>query len=135
MTQEMRMDLFEVEQKVRGLFYQWEWMLIKFGWSFDVLYYNSQDDLGHKEWQGIDYDCAMFCKVKFQYLKGTIYVILDQLAQLSDDELERAVVHELTHFLIDPLQEDEGNLEYTTETISRVIYTLSKASNGATDGE
>jgi len=113
----------KLEDKIRDYFKKWEWIVTKWGWRFDIFYYDTADDLSKKDRKEHP-DACMFVDARFQYLKGGVYVILDRVDGLSDEEIEGLVVHELTHFLLDPIYNDLW--EYSTETISRLFLMLER---------
>lgn len=114
------------EVKIRGYFDNWEWIVTHYGWKFDVHYCDGHTDMpGSATAEG-----AMITFANFKYLKANIYVNLDVCGNdLSDGTLEEFVVHELTHLLVSPIDEDvaETPLEYTVTSIARVFLGLRKA--------
>ena len=109
-----------MQDKIRDYFKKWSPIVERYGWQFDVLYYENAKDLGHKDYKK-HRDSAMFVKSDFQYLKAQICVVLEN-CDMEDRELETAVVHELIHIMLAPYL--YGLHEYVTETIAREFLRL-----------
>lgn len=61
------------------------------------------------------------------YQEATLKFWLEAFEELSDEEVERTVVHELCHVLNAPVQcevEDVDKLEFATETMARAILNV-----------
>lgn len=114
-----------IESKIKEFYANWEWVVTHYGWKFDVHYCDGNTGMPGSVTPG----AAMVTFANFSYLKANIYVNLDVCSNdLSDDELEGFVVHELTHLLLAPIDEDvdETPLEYVTTSISRIFLGLNK---------
>jgi len=91
-----------------------------FGW-FDI---QIEWDREHN----LDNDTTLAsCWSNWQYRHATIRFYLPIVKDQSDDELEKAVIHELSHILLSGLQDfstkDKRDLtEYTTTLITDAIY-------------
>ena len=107
----------DVTEKIRAYFKKWEWIVLKWGWKFDVNYRDSYDDMP----EGTGEDAAAIVFAKWLYLQADIYINVKKVSSLEDKEIEYMVVHELTHLLVSPLQEDLDNAEMCVTTISRIF--------------
>lgn len=125
MNKKLRRTMKTVRKYVR----KWSWMVTKWGWQFDVFYHDRYEDLSHEDWGEFSENTAAFVRGSFQYLQGSMHVILEHFVEMDEAGIEAMVVHELSHFLVFPLQESQL-AEYTVETISRVLL---MAHNGAGD--
>ncbi len=106
-------------KKLQLYFKKWEWLVTHYGWKFDVFYCDNYHDMPRSAGE----DTAMITYAKFRYLKGEIYVNLEICAKEDKEALEEMTVHELTHMLLSPIEEDApvDQMEYTTTTISRIF--------------
>ena len=100
---------------------KWSWIVTSYGWKFNAYYCTKKEFPKEAGSDGAGYIWA-----QFQYLQGNIYFSLDKLKNFDSKEIESVVVHELTHMLTCPLAESKKNLEYTTESISRVLLGLDR---------
>ena len=111
------------KRTIKKLFKKWEWLLDWLGWKWTI-YYATNDTMPEESSE----HCGMITYCDFGYLEANIYVNMDNMSQINDEDAERAVVHELCHPLIDPMDNgtDRKLMEYTATTVSRLLYTLDK---------
>lgn len=112
-------ELDNLTEKIRGYFKKWDWIVTRYGWRFDINYYAKTQDMP----RGIVYSAMMSCAPNVPYLEGVIAVDLEVCSDdVSDDELEEAVVHEIVHLLLSLMREtDEVRLEQTVVWVSRAF--------------
>ena len=108
-------------EKIRDYFKKWEWIVIKWGWKFDVHYRDSVEDMPDK-----DTTTFAISFSDWQYLEANIYINIKKVSELSDEKIELIVVHEFTHLLLAPMRDDIENEEMSATTISRIIKMLDK---------
>jgi len=109
-------------ERIRSFYEKWKYLSESFGWKTKVVYCKNRERMPEK---GSD-KCLAITYTDFKYLVATIYWNLDLVSIVDDDELEHAVVHEITHLLLSAHQENptEQNLEYVTTCISRCFCGL-----------
>ncbi len=103
-----------------------DWWIARLGlgtWSIDVLYQQARD---YRREHDVSTNSAMITYVDWRYLDAAIYVNIARVKRMSDDELERAVVHELCHLLVHELRESCGR-EDARDHEERVVSHLAKA--------
>lgn len=110
----------EIIKLCRKIFTKWSWIVEKWGWRYDVHYVDKFSDMP----AGTEANVVMRIYPDWGYLFAAIYVCLELCDDLTDDEIEADIIHELTHMLIAPMANEQNNgmNEYTTETISRIIF-------------
>lgn len=89
------------------------------GWYEVDLHWSRVDDDEEK-------DTAAKTTWRWQYRTAAITFYLPTIAELSDDKLENAVVHEFAHILTGSMvqnQPDDNSqlMEYGTETVARAL--------------
>lgn len=105
----------ETTDKIRAYFKKWEWIVIEWGWKFDVHYCNCAEDMP----DDASFNAAGITYSEWSYLSAKIYINVKKMSDLEDDHIEYAVVHELVHLLLAPFRDD--NEEMCATTIARVI--------------
>lgn len=108
-------------KRIKKVVEDWKWIVTRYGWQFDVYYCRADEypDEVSEGGTGIVYS-------QFQYLEGSIYFNLDKMKRFDERRIEDIVVHELVHLLLRPLQESEDNVEYTTQSVARVLLMLGR---------
>ncbi len=102
------------------------WWIPRLGlgtWSIDVLYQREHD---YRREHNVSTNSAMIAYVDWRYLDAAIYVNVARVRTMSDDELERAVVHELCHLLVHELRETRAR-DDARDHEERVVSHLAKA--------
>jgi len=110
-------DIEKTAGKIRAYFKKWEWIVVKWGWKFDVNYCDCVEDMPEKA----SYRAAGITFCDWQYLEADIYINVKIASELSDEKIEYIVLHELTHLLLSPMQDTIDNVEMCATTIARVI--------------
>lgn len=106
--------------RIQATFDRWITALGLRWWSIEIWYYDSRK--GFLKASGASGpNVAMRNTTKWEYGMVTIQVCVPALAKMSDDELDRAVVHELLHTLVNEMR-DEG-----IKHEERVVTALTKA--------
>ena len=108
---------------------RWKYMVLHYGWKFDVYYHDSAEDMP----EDATINCCAYTRADFEYLQASIHINLRKCQDLDKDTIEYIIVHELVHLLISPLRENSDstptiytNLEYTVTTIAQIIKGLRK---------
>ncbi len=102
-----------------------DWWIPRLGlsvWSIDVLYQRGSD---YRREHDASANSAMITYVSWKYLDASIYVNVPRVRHMSDDELERAVVHELAHVLVNELA--IGGRSDNADHEERVVSSLARA--------
>jgi hypothetical protein len=102
---------------VRKLLNTWIYVLGLAWYYIEADYYDSEKDFKKTTGNIV----VMRVWVDWRYMTATIAVNVPAVARLSDDELERTVVHELCHALVNEMRETGIDHE------ERVVTMLTKA--------
>lgn len=117
---------------------KWLWMLLKFGWEVETSWHRYAHE-GNRL-------CAAECYVKWEYLTCRVSFYLpaiqrsfveDSLPESEIEErIERLVVHEYLHVLLNEMREDAPlqnihHEERVAETLARVLLQLEVNCRGA----
>jgi len=86
-------------------------------WSIEVRYYDSEKGFRKADGRAV----AMRVTSDWRYMSLCIDVNTPACARQTDDDLERIVVHELSHALVNEMR--EGGIDHE----ERVVTTLTKA--------
>jgi len=109
--------------RVRRYFTWWIPRLALGAWSIDVLYQRRRD---YRQEHDASANSAMTTYVDWRYLDAAIYVNVSRVHGMSDTELERAVVHELCHLMVNELRQACGR-DDANDHEERVVSHLAKA--------
>lgn len=76
-----------------------------------------------------DVDTIATCKPSWVYRRAMICVSMRKVHELSNEELENAVVHEFCHIVLAPATQDQPEgwheqIEYTTETVAVILLNI-----------
>ena len=113
----------QVEEKMRAAIEKWSWIVMRYGWNFDVNYVLGCDNMP----AGSDVNTTGATSARWEYLKGTIWINLLALQDESDDEIEKTAIHELFHLLLAPMGEVHNQtekLEYTVTCLERLFFAV-----------
>ena len=88
-------------------------------WDIEIVYV---DNIGNSQHDG-RLEIAMICTAMWQYMTAEIDVAVAVVAEMTDDEIDRAFLHECMHILVSEMRErkDRENHE------ERVCQLLVKA--------
>lgn len=114
-------DTPDRESVIRACFEKWLQPLGLLWWKVDILYYDDPSEiLKHFH---VDDDSITLARSYSDWRYGTAKVIINlpALAELSPDEIETVIVHELVHVLVNEMREGELHHE------ERVVSCLTKA--------
>lgn len=107
-------------RRARRHFERWIFLLGLRWWDVEVHWYDSGKAFRQAS-GATGHNVAMRIEADWRYMRATVYVNVPALARMSDDELERSVVHELCHALVNEMREQGIDHE------ERVVTMLSKA--------
>jgi hypothetical protein len=106
-------------KRVRRYLRAWMTQLGLNWWHIEMHWYDRE-----KQFRKADKGLAvMRIWARWQYLDATIAVNLPAVARMTDDELERAVLHELCHALVNEMRTESLDLAHE----ERVVTTLTAA--------
>jgi len=106
--------------RIQASFDRWITVLGLRWWSMEIWYYASRKDF-MKSSGASGPNVAMRNTTKWEYGDVTIQVCVPALAHLRGEDLDRAVVHELLHTLVNEMRDDGIKHE------ERVVTALTKA--------
>jgi len=91
-------------------------------WKIDIVYYDDPGEIV-KNFTSEDSDYLVLAKVfaKWQYMKATIRINLPAWVDLDEEDVEKDILHELCHILVNEMREDDILHE------ERVVSTLQRA--------
>jgi hypothetical protein len=110
---------------LRRLFELWTYRLGLRWWTVNVRYYDDPDEIVSRFNTG-ERTTLMRNTTDWQYCLTTIDVNLSALKQLDREEIERAVVHELIHALVNEMREGEIHHEerVVTQITNAIFWTV-----------
>lgn len=110
----------EVREKYEPLVEKWVSILGLDNWDIYTDYYPSINKDSP--------DCLADTSVHWQYMHGTLRCFMPNLIDVSDIDLERNVVHELLHFIVNEMREwDNKDQEKSVAHEERVVVMLTRA--------
>lgn len=114
-----RKDFKRQHKRIRKLFGTWIYPLGLSWWRIDIVYHRRRKGFFH------DHNRQTFARVfaDWRYMRAQIDVCVPVAQVLKNDELEKAVVHELAHILV----REAGNPKGVTDHEERVCTTLANA--------
>lgn len=115
-------DIPDTQERVKAAFSKWVERLGLAWWRVDVCYYDDPGEILRRfkpEFE--DRIVAARVIADWRYAEASIEVNLPAFAGKTDEEIERIVVHELVHILVNEMHENETHHE------ERVVTTLTKA--------
>ena len=105
----------------RRAFKKWIYRLGLCWWEVTVRFYDDPSEIVKRFRQDDDFIVLASSWVDWRYSKAAIDVNLPELMKQTKDEIERAIVHELMHVLVNEMHEGEMHHE------ERVVTQLTKA--------
>jgi len=103
-------------RRIRRCFDEWGTKLGLRWWSVEIRYYDRPKHF--RKASGASANAAMRVWADWRYMTATIAVNVPALAELSDDELERSIVHELVHILVNEMREDDPDVKHEERTVT-----------------
>lgn len=102
---EFTKKLSRTNKAVRALADHWATTLgMRWFEDFKIQTYNTRNDLPEDHGQ---YPTCGFATVMWEYKKATVGFCLEMLVELSPVEIERVIVHEICHVLVNAMREYE----------------------------
>lgn len=124
----------ELRNRIREIARAWLQVLGLGFWKIDLEY--SRDGKGvcdpHSD-LGNEWDCAASVLVKWQYLNANIIFNLPIMLEMSDNEIEDTIIHEICHVLVNEMREysqveiSEERLHIGRAHEERVVSSLTNA--------
>lgn len=102
------------QARLKRLLLRWKYYLGLGMWTVDFKYFRDDYRDGHG-------DSAATCVAHWQYLTATVDWNMPQVKLMSDDELEKVVIHELLHATVAEMQDDEKVDHARTEHVVSVL--------------
>jgi hypothetical protein len=130
----MKRKAFETHRdRCRALFDAWMTRLGLKWYAVEVRYYDKRK--AYRAATGASPNGAMIVTTDWKYMRATVSVCVPAVRGLDDDELERAVVHELCHVLVAEMRGvDEPRTAEQMAHEERVVSMLTKAFMWVKDG-
>lgn len=114
------------KKRIESLIHKWFKPIGMGWWQVDFHYERERADQSP--------DTVGMTTSNWQYRTGDITFFLPTCSEINDDKLEEAVVHELTHILVSPLQDLSDDrardiTEFTVTSIARALIWSSELVN------
>lgn len=94
------------KRRVRKLFAKWLEPLGLLWWEIDIGYYSDYDRCRQLfTTSNANRDTVMIVDASWKYMEATIDVNLQRTSKTNDKKLEKIIVHELTHILVNEMRE------------------------------
>lgn len=114
--------MIERQEVIRAAFEKWVNCLGLAWWEIQIAYYDDPGEIVRQFRQADNGDVvAAFVDANWMYAEATICINLPLFAEMTDEKIERIVVHELMHILVNEMREGEIHHE------ERVVTQLTKA--------
>lgn len=111
-----------MQERIKAAFDKWLKPLGLLWWEIKIVYYENPSDI-IEVFRAIDEDRVLVAKTyaDWKYASAKICINVPEFRGRTDNEIERIVVHELMHVLVNEMREGELHHE------ERVVTTLTKA--------
>jgi hypothetical protein len=121
--------LTPTQDLIRAAFEKWVKCLGLAWWKVVVRYYDDPSEiLTRFDQQAAGRLTAATVSADWRYSEATIDVNLPAWVEMSADEIERAVVHELVHILVNEMREGEMHHEERVVTqITKAVFWIADA--------
>lgn len=105
----------------KAAFAKWIPMLGLAWWDLEIVYYDDPTEIVNRFRNDDNGIVTMFVSTNWIYAESRVSVNLPALTDMTPDKIERTVVHELCHILVNEMREGELHHE------ERVVTGLTKA--------
>ena len=105
-----------LKNKIDRLMTKWRLPMGIGWWTVHRIYEREYADDDNK--YGSDCHKGASCSVQYPYKTATIKFFMPALINESKDELERIIVHELTHILVNEMRDFEKGIEHEERVVS-----------------
>lgn len=119
-------NLDKTTRMIKKAFHRWARPLGLLWWHIDTIYYDDHAEIVDRFLRG-DETVAARTYADWRYMTARIEINLIAFSKMDQDEIERVVVHELIHILVNEMR--EGDISHE----ERVVTTLTKAAFWLTD--
>lgn len=98
----------EQQNRVRPLLDKWiKGLGLLDWWDIDIIYDREVATVEEREKRSGNWETTFRCNVDWRYAEASIRVYCPTIADINDECLERAVVHELGHIFLNETRQDE----------------------------
>lgn len=105
-------------------------------WKIVVRTYDDPGEIIQRFRHSDDGIVAAICTADWRYAEATIDINLPAWVDMTEDEVERAVVHELVHILVNEMREGELHHEERVVTgITKAMFWVEEAAREDTEAE
>lgn len=102
-------------------------------WRIHCVYYDSSTDMPSGRPLGEFNKIVAQVYANWQYLEATIHWNIETVATLDNDELDRAITHELSHIIVNEMREEHVHHEERVCTeLGNSIFNMERAGKMAT---
>jgi hypothetical protein len=125
--------LTPTQDLIRAAFEKWVTRLGLGWWRVDVVYYDDPTEIvsRFREDGGGQRIIAAHVTADWRYAEACISVNLPAWVEMSEDQIERAVVHELMHVLVNEMREGEMHHEERVVTqLTKAVFWVAAAESG-----
>lgn len=109
------------QDQIKAAFDKWVTPLGLGWWRVDVLYYDDPKEILRLFTVNDEETTLARVYASWEYMQAKVCINLPSFDELEDGEIERAVLHELVHILVNEMREGEMHHE------ERVVSSLTKA--------
>lgn len=109
----------EAVKRLRKYLNYWMYFVKHWGWKVTLYFCDGYEEMPDEA----DPTTTAITYCTWPYLEGKVYF---NTRLVKDDEnwIEELVIHELSHFLVAPMQSDKRNLEISVSMIARTLKGL-----------
>ena len=109
----------EAVRRLKKQVKRWLYFVKHWGWKVTLFYCDGYEEMPEEA----DTTTTAITYCNWNYLEGCVY-FNTRLVKDDEDEIEALVVHELSHFLVSPMQTDKRNVEIAVSMIARTLTGL-----------
>ena len=114
--------------RVQAVFERWVKPIGLGWWQIDVFWHRDERYGDDVRYAGTPRACAAQCYADWEYMTASIEIYLPVIAQLDDEALEYAILHELAHVFLSEMRPNEDvRTQADAKHEERVATTLAKA--------
>jgi hypothetical protein len=123
-----------LRNRIQGLFEKWRWVLGLNTWDIQWNYFRTFEPGTDPE---ASFTYIMKAEMDWRYRNGMISVYTPALEDSTDSELERKVVHELLHFMVNELRDrgkENDALDHEERVVTDLAFAITQVKKHAEEG-
>lgn len=113
-------DYEKQKRRVRKFADKWHdalglgWWAIDIVWEYDSTRFKDDDDPSGRE-------RLMFVTTQWEYMCAAVHVNVHLLPSITDDHLEKYLLHEYAHIILGELEKDVGDFDHHEDRVATML--------------